>query len=530
MSTFIFPPTSGGGGGAVASVNGFTGAVVLTADDVGAASKALDNLASTAVNADINPDTDNAYVLGTPSLRWQSVATSAIDAGTGGLILTASANVSVDAGTFVMNAAPTILGDNTNARPLAFTDKDNSFAVYIKAPDTLTQNTIYTLPLVDGGSGDVLSSDGAGNMTWTPAAASTGTTVTKSATTVDLDLSNPGTASFDSYGAVAGDKILVIAQSDLSQNGVYVFDSSATPMVRDTAWDSASEFTQGKEVIVMNGNTYPNTTWMLQVAVTTLGTDAVVFTLGGFNPSFTAGDIVPVTTNTYDVGSASKLFKVGFFFRLQDSSSVNVIDLFNRRLQNGAGTVVLDFNTNLEVNASIVPTTDNTINLGSAANRFIGVYAQTLNDSSGNDVLNLDNRTLQNNTGADAFNWATPGTLQVLANVMPNTNETKDFGNDSLRFNMFYGRELRNRDAQPYISLNSYRIKDGSDATVLDYSGRQLRSAADVVNFNFSGETVQLYNSTSDPGSPTAGMIYFNTTLNKLKMYNGTTWETITSI
>ena len=38
--------------------------------------------------------------------------------------------------------------------------------VGLKAPDNITTNLIWTLPSSDGGSGEFLSTDGAGNLTW----------------------------------------------------------------------------------------------------------------------------------------------------------------------------------------------------------------------------------------------------------------------------------------------------------------------------------------------------------------------------
>lgn len=40
---------------------------------------------------------------------------------------------------------------------------------------------------------------------------------------------------------------------------------------------------------------------------------------------------------------------------------------------------------------------------------------------------------------------------------------------------------------------------------------------------------VNLQNSLTDPASPVPGSIYFNTTTNKIKVYNGVSWETVTS-
>lgn len=62
-SDYIKLPAAGGGG-AVDSVNGETGAVVLDADDVGAANQALDNLSATAINASLEPDAGGTLDLG----------------------------------------------------------------------------------------------------------------------------------------------------------------------------------------------------------------------------------------------------------------------------------------------------------------------------------------------------------------------------------------------------------------------------------------------------------------------------------
>lgn len=53
-------------GGAVDSVNGQVGVVVLDADDVGAATQALDNLASVAINANILDNAPGAHNIGDP--------------------------------------------------------------------------------------------------------------------------------------------------------------------------------------------------------------------------------------------------------------------------------------------------------------------------------------------------------------------------------------------------------------------------------------------------------------------------------
>jgi hypothetical protein len=57
-----------------------------------------------------------------------------------------------------------VAGDETAA--LKFYDAFSNFYISLAAPVTLAENTVYTLPLVDGDSGDVLSTDGSGQLSF----------------------------------------------------------------------------------------------------------------------------------------------------------------------------------------------------------------------------------------------------------------------------------------------------------------------------------------------------------------------------
>ena len=62
----------------------------------------------------------------------------------------------------------------------------------------------------------------------------------KVASTANIDLSNPGTSTIDGISLSAGDRVLVHNQNTPAQNGIYVFDTSSTAMVRATdsdLWD-----------------------------------------------------------------------------------------------------------------------------------------------------------------------------------------------------------------------------------------------------------------------------------------------------
>jgi hypothetical protein len=54
-------------------------------------------------------------------------------------------------------------------RELRLADADSSAYVGFKAPATITSNRIWTLPAADGTSGQVLSTNGSGVLSWATA-------------------------------------------------------------------------------------------------------------------------------------------------------------------------------------------------------------------------------------------------------------------------------------------------------------------------------------------------------------------------
>jgi hypothetical protein len=66
--------------------------------------------------------------------------------------------------------ATTALTLNATAE-LRLADTDSSHYVGFKAPGTVSTNRIWTLPSADGTSGQVLSTNGSGTLSWATAAA-----------------------------------------------------------------------------------------------------------------------------------------------------------------------------------------------------------------------------------------------------------------------------------------------------------------------------------------------------------------------
>ncbi|SFW77188.1 phage tail protein [Pseudomonas sp. NFACC04-2] len=94
------------------------------------------------------------------------------------------------------------------------------------------------------------------------------------ATTINVVLS--GAQMIDGVAAVAGDRVLVKAQTLAKDNGIYVVANSAWIRAKDA--DASAEVTSGLIVSVEEGTTFANTIWQLITdGVIVLGTTALSF-------------------------------------------------------------------------------------------------------------------------------------------------------------------------------------------------------------------------------------------------------------
>jgi len=126
------------------------------------------------------------------------------------------------------------------------------------------------------------------------------------ASTGDVTISNPGTAVFDGITLVAGERILLKDQGTASQNGIYVFDTSSTALVRATDADASAEVTGGLTVWVNEGTANADTAWTLITNdAITLGSTSLTFTQSSGLGQITAGAGLTKTGNTIDIATAA---------------------------------------------------------------------------------------------------------------------------------------------------------------------------------------------------------------------------------
>lgn len=99
----------------------------------------------------------------------------------------------------------------------------------------------------------------------------------KAATTGNINLSNPGTSSFDSVSLSNGEILFVRAQSAPAENGLYTFNGSGSALTRISEMDAWAEI-PGALFAVEEGSTYADTVWFCTANQGgTLGTTAITF-------------------------------------------------------------------------------------------------------------------------------------------------------------------------------------------------------------------------------------------------------------
>lgn len=109
-------------------------------------------------------------------------------------------------------------------------------------------------------------------------------------------------------------------------------------------------------------------------------------------------------------------------------------------------------------------------------------------------------------------------------NICDSTTETA-FGQVWTNFIKFYSPLIANSKIRCYTSpadnKNYFEITSDSTIQILGY--KLLFESATIIELN----AVLKLAPTSEPTIPIEGMIYYDVTAHKLKMYNGTEWKTI---
>jgi len=123
-----------------------------------------------------------------------------------------------------------------------------------------------------------------------------------------------GTLTIDSYTLVIGDvgkRLLIKNEATQANNGVYILTQAGTALLPyiltratdyDTSGAGTNEVDQGDLILVINGTTNANTSWVQQTPLPiTIGTTAIVFIQFAAIQTYTAGTGLTLTTNQFSI-------------------------------------------------------------------------------------------------------------------------------------------------------------------------------------------------------------------------------------
>ena len=253
-------PTDAGTSGQVLSTDG-SGNLSWATDGAGLdADTALSNLASVAINASLISDTDDTDDLGSSSNEWKDLyidGTANIDsliadtadinggtidgatvgansANTGAFTtLQASSTTTLNAGVAVKNGA------SAGTIEIFEASGDGTEKVTLQSQSMAASYTL-TLPTDDGTSGQVLSTNGSGSLSWADDASGVGTSV-DSSEIIDNEIVN---ADINSSAAIADTKLATISTSGKVSNSATTATNANTASAI-VARDGSGNFSAG---------------------------------------------------------------------------------------------------------------------------------------------------------------------------------------------------------------------------------------------------------------------------------------------
>lgn len=117
------------------------------------------------------------------------------------------------------------------------------------------------------------------------------------ASTVNVTVASPGTT-IDGITMASGDRVLLKNQTSTTENGIYIWNGSATPMTRSADANTFDEL-ESAVVIVDEGTTNAGTSWRQTAVNGILGTNSPAFTpflTGASAASETTAGIAEIAT------------------------------------------------------------------------------------------------------------------------------------------------------------------------------------------------------------------------------------------
>ena len=161
----------------------------------------------------------------------------------------------------------------------------------------------------------------------------------RAASTANVTISGPGTA-IDGVTLSSGDRVLLKNQSTASENGIYIFNGSASAMTRATDANADAEVTAGMFTFVEEGTVNADSGFVLTTdGSITLGSTSLTFTQFSGAGQITAGDGMSKSGNTLDINDDNITLEINNDnVRIKGISATAVGDLLIGAASNGGYT------------------------------------------------------------------------------------------------------------------------------------------------------------------------------------------------
>jgi hypothetical protein len=239
-----------------------------------------------------------------------------------------------------------------------------------------------------------------------------------------------GTLTIDGYTLVIGDvgkRLLIKNEATQANNGVYTLTQAGTAVLPyiltratdyDTSGSGTNEVDQGDLILVINGTTNANTSWVQQTPLPiTIGTTAIVFIQFAAIQTYTAGTGLSLTTNQFSISNTGTAGTYGA------AATVPVITT------NAQGQVTSVTNTAIAISGGAVSgniagsagSVINALTAGtnitfSSGTTYDGSTAITINATGGGGGMVYPGSGIPNSTGsAWGTSYSTTGSGTVVA-------------------------------------------------------------------------------------------------------------------
>jgi hypothetical protein len=182
------------------------------------------------------------------------------------------------------------------------------------------------------------------------------------------------------------------------------------------------------------------------------------------------------------------------------------IDAFNRTTINGVS------GTNILLNNSLIPSASDSLSLGVLGDSFANINANQISlgfSGANNGQLNYSISTPSGATGTVGFSSLVNQTVSVFSatSAVADANPTGNL----------------------LIETGNKTAGTGNSGAITLTTGTSSGGVRGQITFNALAMNAPRA-SAAPTGTFVGGAIYYDTTLNKLRVYNGTAWQTITSV